>query len=68
MTKEFEFFVTSDLKRYEGEYVALVGRKVAAHGKNAKVVWKEAKKKFPKSLPTIAKLPKEEMLVLVWKK
>jgi hypothetical protein len=67
MSKEFDFFVTNSLKKYEGKYVAIVGRKVVAHGRNAKTVWKTAKKKYPQSLPTIAKLPKEEVLVLSWK-
>lgn len=68
MSKEFDFFVTTNLKKYQGQYIAIVGRTVAAHGKNAKTVWKEAKRKHPKALPTLAKLPKEEVLVLVWKK
>lgn len=67
MTKEFEFFVKSDLEKYKGEYIAIVGKRIAAHGKNAKEVWQEAKRKFPKTLPTIAKLPKEEAMILLWK-
>ncbi len=65
-TKEFAFFLRSDLRKYRGNYVALVGQKVVASGKNAKQVWEQAAKKHPHSLPTLAKLPKEEVLVLVW--
>jgi hypothetical protein len=63
---EFEFFVKSDLKHYCGQYIALVGPKVAAAGKTAKEAWDKARKRYPKKTPTLAKLPKEEVLVLTW--
>lgn len=62
-TKEFEFFVKTDLSKYKGQYVAIVGDKVIASGENAKRVWEIAKKKTGK-IPTIAKIPKEETLIL----
>lgn len=64
---EFDFFVNADLKRYHGQYVAIVGRRVAAAGTNAKDAWQKARKQYPRSVPTIAKLPKEEILVLLWR-
>lgn len=64
MTKEFEFFLRADLRKYKGKYIAIIGKKVVASGKNAKEVWAKAKKKFPNRIPTIAKLPEEEALVL----
>lgn len=66
-TKDFDFFLSANLDRYKGEYVAIVSNKVAAHGINAKEVWNQARQKFPKVLPTIAKLPREEVLILQWK-
>ena len=65
MSKEFEFFVRTDLSKYKGLYVAIVEDKVVASGENAKVVWEEAKRKFPDKTPTLAKIPKEEALILV---
>ncbi len=62
-TKEFEFYVKADLSKYQGQYVAIVGDKVVASGGNAKEVLEEAKKKTGK-IPTIAKIPKEEALIL----
>lgn len=62
-TKELEFFVKTDLSKYKGLYVAIVEDKVVASGENAKLVWEEAKKKTGKA-PTIAKIPKEEILIL----
>lgn len=66
-SQEFDFFLRANLEKYKGEYVAIVGKKIASHGKNAKEVWEKAKNKFPDSLPTIAKIPREEALILIWK-
>lgn len=64
---EFEFFVNTPLRRYEGMYVAILGKKVISSGTSAKEVWEKARKKNPKSLPTIAKIPKKEVMVLIWR-
>ncbi len=64
MSKEFEFFVKANLKRYRGKYIAIIGKKIVASGENARDVWQKAKKKFPRQIPTLAKLPKEEALIL----
>ena len=64
LSKEFDFFVRADLSRLAGQYVAIVGDKVAASGSNARTVWRQAKRRFPASTPTIGKLPRAETLVL----
>lgn len=64
---EFEYFIKANLSRYKGQYVALLGKKVIASGTNAKEVWEKAKKKSRGKLPTLAKLPQEEVLILLWK-
>jgi hypothetical protein len=61
---EFDFFIRADLSRFAGQYIALLGRKVVASGSNAQMVWKQAKRRFPSSTPTIGKLPRAETLVL----
>ena len=63
-SKEFEFYVKADLSRYSGKYIVIIGDKVVASGENAKEVLDEAKKKFPDKIPTLAKIPKEEALIL----
>ncbi len=65
-SKEFEFYLKTDLSKYEGKYVAIVGEKVVASGDNAKEVFEEAKEKTGK-IPTMAKIPKAEALILRWK-
>ena len=67
ISQEIEFFVKSPLTKYKGSYVALLGKKVIASGRSAKTAWEKAKKLYPKKLPTIAKVPSEEVLVLLWK-
>jgi len=65
-SKEFEFFLKADLSKYEGKYVAIVEDRVVASGSNAKEVLKEARERTGK-MPTLAKVPKEEALILVLK-
>jgi hypothetical protein len=46
-----------------------VGEEVVASGSNAKTVWRQAKRRYPASTPTLGKLPRAETLVLClrWK-
>jgi len=67
ISPEFDFFLHNPLSRYEGKYVAILGKKVIASGISAKDVWDEAIKKYPNQIPTLAKLPKKEILVIVWR-
>ena len=68
-TKEFDFFIRADLSRFAGQYIAIVGEEVVASGLNAKTVWRQAKRRYPSSTPTLGKLPRAETLVLClqWK-
>lgn len=68
-SKEFEFYVKADLKEYEGKYIAIVEDQVVASGNNAKQVMEEAKRKYPDKKPFLAKIPREEVLILrlLWK-
>lgn len=67
ISSEFDFFLHNPLTRYEGKYVAILGKKVVASGISAKDVWDEVIKKYPNQIPTIAKLPKNEILVMIWR-
>lgn len=64
MDKSYQFYVNNDLSEYAGKWVAIVDEEVVASGDNAKVVYEEALKKFPDRLPLLAKIPKDEILVL----
>lgn len=61
---DFQFFLKTNLDRYKGEYLAISGGQVVAHGDNASEVMKEALRKCPDKTPTLAKLPKDEILIL----
>lgn len=63
---EFSFFLRANLKKYTGQYIAIVNENVVAAGSNAEIVWRKARKKHPHCLPTLAKLPKAGALVLVF--
>ncbi|MBI4226517.1 succinyl-CoA synthetase subunit alpha [Candidatus Roizmanbacteria bacterium] len=67
ISPEFDFFLHARLERYEGKYVAILGKKIVGSGLSAKEVWEKARKKYPESTPTIAKIPKQEVLILLWK-
>jgi len=63
-SKEFDFYIRADLSRFAGQYIAIVGEKVVASGSNAQTVWRQAKRRFPSSTPTMGKLPRADTLVL----
>ncbi|MCS4541448.1 MAG: DUF5678 domain-containing protein [Euryarchaeota archaeon] len=67
MSREFELFLKTNLSRYKGLYIAILGDEIVASGKNAKQVWEKCRKKYPNKIPTIAKIPREETLILVIK-
>jgi len=65
MMKERRFFVAINFTKYKGRYVAIVRKRIVASGKDAKIVWLEAKRKHPDSRPELLKVAKGETLVLV---
>jgi len=64
-TKDYEWFVKTDLSEYAGKWVATLGQKVVAHGSDAEIVYKEAKAKYPTKKPSLAKIPTGDTLILV---
>lgn len=60
----YEYFVRTDTSSYKGEWVAICGKRVVAHGKDAESVYKQAKKRNPRGSISLAKVPHEEVLVL----
>jgi len=71
MTKNedsYQFFARSLRKlmpRYEGQYVAVVGRTIVAHGKDGKRVYEIAQKKFPTQRVLIAQVPLRKAMILI---
>jgi len=63
-SKDYNWYIRTDLGRYRGEYVIIFHQKVVYHGNDLKEMLREFKEKFPKETPTIAKIPEEETLIL----
>ena len=51
----------SNLAKYIGEWVIVCNNKIVAHNKDLKKIKKEINK--CKTTPTVAKIPKEEILI-----
>lgn len=63
-SSNYDFFVKTDTSKYTGEWIAIAGKKIIAHGKDAEKVYLKAKKKAPDKNISLAKAPAEQMLVL----
>ncbi|MCK4485795.1 MAG: hypothetical protein KAU38_03430 [Desulfobacterales bacterium] len=64
-TKDYDWFVNSELTEYRGEYVIILHEKVVYHGKDLTKILKEFRRHHPNQVPKIAKIPEEETLILV---
>lgn len=60
----YEYFLKLNTTAYKGRWIAIAENKVAAVDQRADGAFKLAKKKYPKSNISLAKVPKEETLVL----
>jgi hypothetical protein len=52
------------MTRYGGQYVAIVGRSIVAHGEDGKMVYDIAQKKFPHQKVLLSQIPFKEAMVL----
>ena len=52
------------LGRYLGEWIAVVGRDIVAHGPDLKKVYHTATQAHPKETPLLVKIPKEQITLL----
>ena len=62
--EDLKWFAKADLKKYEGEYAIILEKQVVMHGKNLKELLAKFRQQYPGKTPKIAKIPKEELLVL----
>jgi len=58
MSSSFSYFLESDLSRYAGEWIAMLGNRVVAHGTDAKGVYDDFKSKYPDRTPFLTAVPK----------
>ncbi|PJB98803.1 MAG: hypothetical protein CO078_00785 [Candidatus Nealsonbacteria bacterium CG_4_9_14_0_8_um_filter_36_17] len=64
-TENFQAFAKLERKKYLGNYVIIIDGKVRAWGKDIKKMLQEVRKKYPNKTPLVAKIPKEEVMVLI---
>jgi hypothetical protein len=62
--RDYDWFVKTDLSEYKGEYVIIQGEKVVLHGRDLTEMLAEFRKKYPKEVPKIARVPDEETLIM----
>lgn len=60
----YEYFLKLDTTAYKGKWIAMAENKVLAADRRADKAFKEAQKKYPKGSISLAKVPREETLVL----
>jgi hypothetical protein len=60
MNTEYEYYVRTDLSEYAGEWVAICGERVVAHGVRFESVYKEATAAHPQQTPFFALIQGEE--------
>ena len=63
MNKNYNFFMKTNVDNYTGQWVAVCNQKIISHGKNAKEVFKEAKKACPKERPLLTRVPDKEAMI-----
>ena len=66
MRGEYEYVmsISDKLGEHIGEWIAVIGEKIVAHGESFKEVYEKAKKEFPTKEPFIMKVPKEAIMLL----
>jgi len=61
--ENYEFYLGTNVNKYIGEWVAIVDKKIVAHGKNVKEVMKEARLEFPKKRVLLVRVPDKETMI-----
>ena len=62
--KNFQAFTKLDRGKYKDNYVIIIDGKVRFWGRDIKRLLKKTKEKYPDKIPLVAKIPKEEVMVL----
>jgi len=65
--KNYEIFLKTDVSAHIGEWVAISGGKIVAHGKKVKEVLNEANHKCPGKRPLLARVPEKETMIFCLK-
>jgi len=63
MESSYGYYIKTDLEKYLGEWIVIIDDDVVAHGKDVKKVYNDAKAKYPRKRPLLAKVPEEKALI-----
>ena len=64
MEDNYASFLKLDVKNYQDKWIAIVDGRVVSSKKSFKETYEEAKDKFPKKNPLIAKIPSKKVMIL----
>ena len=53
---DYEWFLSRDLSRYSGKWLAIIDKNIVSSGVNAEDVIKEVREKYPTKKPLITKI------------
>lgn len=62
-SKNYNYFIKTDTSLFKGEWLAISGDRIIAHGKDAQKVYKDALKKYDAKSISLAKAPDEQMFL-----
>ncbi len=63
-SKNYEWYLKTDLTEFAGKWIVIADEKLVVSGNDAKIVYDEAKRKYPDKKLSIAKVPKPETLII----
>lgn len=63
-TPNYDYFIKTNTSAYKGEWVAIAGKRIIAHGTDAQKVYQKAKQKQKTGNISLAKVPDEQLMVL----
>ena len=64
MEDNYTSFLKLNVKDYQNRWIAIVNGEVVSARKSFKETYQEAKEKFPKKSPLIAKIPSKKVMIL----
>ncbi len=64
MSGNFQAFLELDTSKYLNQYIVMIDKKVVAYGKDIVLMLKSTRRKHPKKIPFVAKIPEKSVLVL----
>ena len=64
MSKNLEAYLRLNKARYKDQYVVLIDGKLVAKGKEIDKILRNVRKTYPRKVPFVAKVPRDEVLVL----